>query len=169
MADIIQTYVLTGRIDLRTLKSGRRTEVEFPKHGIKGKRSLLFHTTKTNRGLVQLLLALYELYKAGTEEIVTFLGYMGYARGHENYFAPDFGPQAQIVHCAKVILALISYFSNKLVIVNAHFLKNPNENKFFYLKNPQKFTRKPKQEELAYLERLKIDNLNGIDLLFERR
>jgi len=86
-------------MDFRTLKKGRSTEVIFPKESVKNKNCLLVHTTRTNRGIIQLLLAENALDEAGASRITTFLGYMGYARGHENYLV---GKNAQVAIAQKL-------------------------------------------------------------------
>ena len=164
VAERVPPPIRVRRMDLRTLKNGRDTEVKFAHQSVRGKNILLFHTTKTDRGLVQLLLALNALKETGAGKIALLLGYMGYARGHENYPAKEYGPRAQAANMAKFVLEIIKEFADELITVNVHFLKKPQDNKFLYLKDPAQFTRSPRAEEAAYLD-FKIRNFNAIDLL----
>ena len=164
VADAVQSSVAVGRVDVTTLKNDRTTDVKFYSDEILGKKVLLFHTTKTDRGLVQLLSTLHALREAGAERITLLLGYMGYSRGHENYPAKEYGPTAQAVNMAKFVLEIIKEYTDELVTVNVHFLKNIGDDHFLYLKNPRQFTRKPAAGEYEYLD-LRIRNVNALGLL----
>ncbi|HQP11152.1 MAG TPA: tetratricopeptide repeat protein, partial [Candidatus Omnitrophota bacterium] len=164
VAQIVEPAVKVERVDIRTLKRIRRTKVQFSRSGVRGKNVLLFHTTKTDRGLVQLVLTLNRLRESGAGQVSLLLGYMGYARGHENYPAPEYGPTAQAVNAAKFILEMIRKFADELITVNVHFFKQPDEDRFQYLKNPRCFTRQPSPEETEFLD-FRIRNLNALDLL----
>lgn len=114
-------------IAVKTLETGEIT-VDVP-HDVNGKNILLIHSTKTNKGLVELIAILEALRQNGANNVGVLFPYFGYARQHKPYpllsrdmpFSRDNPPSA---NSAKMILDIINRYCSHIYTVNIHFLKD---------------------------------------------
>ncbi|MBU4312376.1 MAG: ribose-phosphate diphosphokinase, partial [Candidatus Omnitrophica bacterium] len=114
-----------------------------------GRRVTLIHSTKTAKGIVELLLLLSQLKRRGAKEVSLIVPYFGYARGDRNHPVPRFGRKAISANAAKLFLKIIEGHVEDLYTINVHFFKKPGDNEF------------------PGLEGFKIHNLNAFLLLAE--
>jgi ribose-phosphate pyrophosphokinase len=116
---------------------------------VRGKDCLFIHSTRTSRGIVELLAVLEELKNSGAGDIHVLFFFFAYDRQEKNFPAPRYGPEAFSVNAAKILMSLVSQYCGRVYTVNTHFIKEPRINAY----------------RLEGVESLEIVNLNAFSYL----
>ncbi|MDD5116644.1 MAG: ribose-phosphate diphosphokinase, partial [Candidatus Omnitrophica bacterium] len=116
---------------------------------VRGKDCLFIHSTRTSRGIVELLAVLEELKNSGAGDIHVLFFFFAYDRQEKNFPAPLYGPDAFSVNAAKMLMSLVSQYCGRIYTVNTHFIKEPRINAY----------------RLEGVESLEIVNLNAFPYL----
>ncbi|MDD3345464.1 MAG: ribose-phosphate diphosphokinase, partial [Candidatus Omnitrophica bacterium] len=97
---------------------------------VQNKDCLFIHSTRTSKGIVELLAVLEELKNRGAGDTHVLFFFLGYDRQEKNFPAPLYGPEAFGVNAAKIFLSLVNQYCGRIYTINTHFIKEPRINAY---------------------------------------